>query len=127
MSAQCQRLFKEFEKYISASEEEQRRRLSDKLVSPEDYMSLRMGTSAVGIQLALLESVTTSRLATGSFTNHNIRYCEGIFLEPEVLDDKNLHIMWNQANVIISLWVYRILESMIPEQKASKLIYYQTQ
>ncbi|KAL9082532.1 MAG: hypothetical protein Q9159_006358 [Coniocarpon cinnabarinum] len=48
VAVQCERLWWELQNYIGSCEDEQRRRLSDELPHPDEYMSLRMNTSAVG-------------------------------------------------------------------------------
>ena len=57
---QLERLSKEMEVYMEMSEQEQRVRLNGALPSVEEFWEYRLGSSAVGVCLAVLEYIVSS-------------------------------------------------------------------
>ena len=77
-------MVEEIKLYIDASEEEQRQRLSPELPSVKKYWQCRMGTSAVGACIGLLQ------------------YSHELLLPKNIMKDVDMIRLWDETNIIIS-------------------------
>ncbi|KAF2121055.1 isoprenoid synthase domain-containing protein [Lophiotrema nucula] len=77
-------LLKELEFFMETSEVEQRRRLSEDLPTLDEYITCRMGTSAVGVTSAFNEFA--SDLAP---------------LPTHVMNDPEIRTLWDETNIIV--------------------------
>ncbi|MCJ1312340.1 hypothetical protein MMC25_006014 [Agyrium rufum] len=82
---QRQRFYQEVECFMEMSEREQRLRLNSTLPSIEEFWKYRLGSSAVGICLALQE------ISLGD-----------MHLPSSTLDGAEMRLLWDQTNIIIS-------------------------
>ncbi|KAF2180110.1 terpenoid synthase [Zopfia rhizophila CBS 207.26] len=81
---QRQLLLRELEFFMETSEVEQRRRLSEDLPTLDEYITCRMGTSAVGVTSAFNE------------------YAQGFSpLPAHVMDDPDMRTLWDETNIIV--------------------------
>ncbi|KAF2467746.1 terpenoid synthase [Lindgomyces ingoldianus] len=89
-------LFKELEFFMETSEVEQRRRLSEELPTLDEYITCRMGTSAVGVTSAFNE------------------FAQGMApLPSHVINDADMRTLWDETNIII--WAVNDLLSLKKE------------
>ncbi|ORX95690.1 isoprenoid synthase domain-containing protein, partial [Clohesyomyces aquaticus] len=89
-------LLKELEFFMETSEVEQRTRLSEDLPTMDQYITCRMGTSAVGVTSAFNE------------------YSEGLApLPAHVINDPEMRIIWDETNIIV--WAVNDLLSLKKE------------
>ncbi|KAF2733669.1 terpenoid synthase [Polyplosphaeria fusca] len=81
-------LLRELEFFMETSEIEQRKRLSDDLPTLDEYITCRMGTSAVGVTSAFNE------------------YAQGLAPLPDrVMRDPDMRTLWDETNIIVWAWV----------------------
>lgn len=74
--------------------------LNDHLPSVEDYLQRRMGSSAVGVCLALTEYTLTGFLWLLLLTIY--RYAFDMELPTLVMQDIDMRQLWDETNIIIS-------------------------
>ncbi|CAJ2504139.1 Uu.00g115330.m01.CDS01 [Anthostomella pinea] len=81
---QIQRFFDELLLFVQMTEEEHLSQTKHIIPTVEEYLERRMGSSAVGVCLAIHE------------------YALGIELPKEVMDDRAMKALWHETNIIIS-------------------------
>ncbi|KAI9760260.1 MAG: hypothetical protein M4579_001774 [Chaenotheca gracillima] len=82
---QRQRFMDQMSFFIEMSEVEQQVRMSGRIPTIKEYWDIRMGTSAVGVCLAMLDFAGQMSLPTS------------------IMKDPDMQVLWDQTNVIISL------------------------
>ncbi|KAI0190904.1 isoprenoid synthase domain-containing protein [Xylaria flabelliformis] len=81
---QSQTFLEELIFFIKMCEEEQKVQMNGRFPSVEEYLQRRMGSSAVGVCLAITE------------------YATGATLPEEIMRDGSMKILWHETNMIIS-------------------------
>ncbi|KAI0856987.1 terpenoid synthase [Xylaria cubensis] len=81
---QSQTFLEELIFFIKMCEEEQKVQMNGRFPSVEEYLQRRMGSSAVGVCLAITE------------------YATGATLPEEIMRDDSMKILWHETNMIIS-------------------------
>ncbi|KAH6662813.1 isoprenoid synthase domain-containing protein [Halenospora varia] len=71
--------------FVDMTDLEQRCQMSEKLPTVEEYRKRRMGSSAVGVCVAITE------------------YCFGMTIPTEVMNEKDMRTLWDETNIIISI------------------------
>ncbi|KAI0400193.1 isoprenoid synthase domain-containing protein [Xylaria palmicola] len=84
-SEQCRRFYDKIAQFMSASQVEQKYRLTGILPTLEEYWNFRLGTSAVYIGTASAE------------------FSLGIRLPPKIMRSESMTAIWRQTNIIISI------------------------
>lgn len=71
--------------FVNSTQIEQQHQVDNYLPTVEEYMSRRIGSSAVRVCLALTE------------------FSQNIRISPSVMEDLNMQVVWDSTNIIISL------------------------
>lgn len=102
MLAQVERFSDELRFFVQMTGVEQSTQLEGGLPSIEQYLQRRMGSSAVGVCLAITEyslHISLLRLLIHK------RYCFNMQLPPSIMAEDDMRNIWTETNMIISTWV----------------------
>ncbi|KAL9611919.1 MAG: hypothetical protein Q9167_003472, partial [Letrouitia subvulpina] len=103
---QINRLLEQIEFFLEMQALEHRISLSNDLPSVEQYRKRRMGTSAVGVCLAISEYAYSLSLKHGDVEYEGLtrlpRYCYDVQLPEAVMKSEAMTRLWDKTNVIIS-------------------------
>jgi len=101
LEAQAASLLYELELFVQMTGVEQQYQMNERLPTVEEYMERRMGSSAVGVCLAMTEFVNFIVNGDKMLTSDS-RSCNGIEIPPSIMQDADVKALWDETNVIIS-------------------------
>ena len=99
---QIHAFFEEFLYFVDMTDLEHQVVMSGILPSVAEYQQRRMGSSAVGLCLAITEWVID--LQQGLLLTP-YRYCFGMEIPVNVMRDEDMKVVWKETNNIISVYV----------------------